>query len=429
VPALQRRVQTLGLLRAIVLIATLHPVAPVWGRVAAAPGADEPPETPTVAPTSPVTVRFLEPAPPGLVLGETRIRVEATTTPDARIVRVEIEADGALLSVFERPPYTLTWDAGSGFVKKTLRAVAVDSLGRRGEATLVTRPVYVGQYEEVRLVNVYATVRDRKGASVLNLNKDDFTILEDGVPQIPTHFTSAKVPLTIVLLIDASNSMNLGGKIELARKAAVEFADSVDAEDRLMVLSFNDDLQGLASASADRKEIKTAIEAIQARGGTALYDAIYRAADQLAGAEGRRVVVLLSDGRDQAFTDNEPGSLHLFEEALEKAHRSEVSVYTIGLGRHLDTELDLRHERSLKDILDQLARTSGGRSYYPERAGQLTEIYRHIAVDLKAQYALAYVSTNRVRDGKWRAITIRTRNQDLDVEARSGYYAPGPPGH
>jgi len=147
----------------------------------------------------------------------------------------------------------------------------------------VTRPIYVGQYEEVRLVNLYATVRDRKGASVLSLTRDDFTILEDGVPQVLTHFTSAKVPLTIVLLIDASNSMNLGGKIELARKAAVEFAESVDAEDRLMVLSFNDDLQGLTAASADRKAIKTAIEAIQARGGTALYDAIYRAADRLAG--------------------------------------------------------------------------------------------------------------------------------------------------
>jgi len=374
-------------------------------------------------------VRFVEPAPPGLVLGETRITVEASTGADARIARVEIEADGKLLSAFERPPYTLTWNAGTGFVRKTLRAVAIDTLGRRGEATLVTRPIYVGQYEEVRLVNLYVTVRDRRGASVLNLTRDDFLLREDGVPQTLTHFTSAKVPLTIDLLVDASNSMNLGGKIDMARKAAVEFLESVDPEDRLMILSFNDDLQGLAVPSGDRKTLKAAIEAIEARGGTALYDALYTAADRLAGAEGRRVVVLLSDGRDQAFTDNEPGSLHLFEEALEKARRSEVAIYAIGLGRHLDTELDLRHERSLKDILDQLARTSGGRSYYPERGGQLAGIYRQIAVDLKAQYALAYVSTNTARDGTWRTISVRTRNPELDVEARSGYYAPGPPGH
>ena len=426
-PALQRRVHTLGLSGAIVLIAALLP-APPAGPLAAPP-ADAPQPSPAPSPASPVRVRFIEPGPPGLVLGQTRITVEAATSDDARIARVEIYADGTLLSVLERPPYTLTWDAGSGFIRKTLRAVAIDTLGRRGEATLVTRPVYIGQYEEVRLVNVYVTVRDRKGAPVLNLTRDDFTLLEDGVPQVLTHFTSAKVPLTLDLLVDASNSMNLGGKIELARKAAIEFMESVDPEDRLMVLSFNDDLQGLADPSADRKAIRDAIEGIQARGGTALYDALYRAADRLAGVEGRRVVVLLSDGRDQAFTDNEPGSLHLFEEALEKARRSEVAIYAIGLGRHLDTELDLRHERSLKDILDQLARTSGGRSYYPERGGQLSGIYRQIAADLKAQYALAYVSSNPARDGTWRSITVRTRNPGLDVEARSGYYAPGPPGH
>jgi Ca-activated chloride channel family protein len=375
-----------------------------------------------------VTVRFLEPLPPGLILGQTRIAVEATTAPDARIARVEIYAEGALLTVLERPPYALTWDAGSGFVKKTLRAVAVDTLGRRGEATLVTRPIYVGQYEEVRLVNIYATVRDRKGNPVLNLTRDDFILMEDGVRQTLTHFTSAKVPLTITLLIDASNSMNLGGKIDLARKGAVDFAESIDPEDRLMVLSFNDDLQGPDAPIEDRSAIKARIESIQARGGTALYDALYRAADRLAGVEGRRVIVLLSDGRDQALTDNEPGSLHLFEESLERAHRSEVAVYAIGLGRHLDHELDLRHERSLQEILDTLARTSGGRSYYPERAGQLSGIYRQIAADLKTQYALAYVSSNRARDGRWRAITLRTKSPDLEVEARAGYYAPGPPG-
>src|SRR3989449_4713233 len=403
----------MGLLRPVVLIAAFLVTA-------AAPQS-------TPGPAGPVAVRFRDPPPPGLILGPTRITVDATTSPDARIVRVEISAAGALLSAFERPPFTVTWDAGSGFVRVTLRAVATDSLGRQGEATLVAHPLHVGQYEEVRLVNVYATVRDRKGNPVLNLSRDDFTLLEDGVPQTLPHFSSAKVPLTIALLIDASNSMNLGGKIELARKAAVDFAESVDPEDRLMVLSFDDQLEGPDVPMADRSAIKTRIEAIRARGGTALYAAVYRAAERLAGVEGRRVIVLLSDGRDQALTDNEPGSLHLFEEALERAHRSEVSVYAIGLGRHLDTELDLRHERSLMDILDTLARTSGGRSYYPERAGQLSGIYKQIAADLKAQYTLAYSSTHRARDGAWRAISLKVQDPDLEVQARAGYYAPGTP--
>ncbi len=403
----------MGLLRPVVLIAALLAAA---AAPQTAPG-----------PVGPVAVRFVEPAPPGLILGPTRITVDATTSPDARIVRVEIDADGALLSAFERPPFTVTWDAGSGFVRVTLRAVATDSLGRQGEATLVARPLHVGQYEEVRLVNVYATVRDRRGVPVLDLTRDDFILLEDGTPQTLTHFTSAKVPITIALLVDASNSMNLGGKIQLARKAAEEFVGSMDPEDRLMILSFNDDVQGSLEPIADRGPVKKAIDAIEARGGTALYDALYRTADRLAGLDGRRVIVLLSDGRDQALTDNEPGSLHLYEEALEKAHRSEVAVYAIGLGPHLDTEMDLRHERSLKEILDMLARTTGGRSYYPERPGQLSGVYRQIAADLKAQYALGYTPANRARDGRWRAIGLRTKNPELEVQARTGYYAPASP--
>ena len=104
-----------------------------------------------------------------------------------------------------------------------------------------------------------------------------------------------------------------------------------------------------------------------------------------------------------------------------------MAVYAIGLGPHLDTEMDLRHERSLKEILDVLARSTGGRSYYPERPGQLSGVYRQIAADLKAQYALGYTPSNRARDGRWRSIILRTKNPGLEVQARSGYYAPASP--
>ncbi len=415
--------QRLGLSGAGLLTAALLGMTPA---AEVAPGA-APAPSPAGNPT-PVKVRFAEPAPPGLILGPTRIVVEAATADGARIDNVAIYADGNLITILERPPYAVTWDAGSRFGERVLRAVATDSSGRVGEAVLRARPLYVGQYEEVRLVTLYAAVRDRRGQPVLTLGRDDFVLLEDGVPQTLSHFTSAVVPLTVALLLDASNSMNLGGKIDLAKKAAEEFVDSIDPADRLSVVYFNDEVAGLKEPVADRRRLKEAIAAIQARGGTALYDAIYRTADQLSGAEGRRAIVLLSDGRDQSFTDNEPGSLHLFEEALEEAHRSEVALYTIGLGAHLENELDLARVRSLRDILERMARETGGRSYFPERAGQLSGIYRQIAADLKQQYALAYVSTNRTRDGRWRSITLRTRQPGLEVQSRAGYYAPGAPG-
>jgi VWFA-related protein len=371
-----------------------------------------------------VEVRFVEPQ--GLIQGVTRITVDAATAPPARITQVAIYVDDALLTILETPPYTLTWDAGSRFHRKMLRAVATDSDGRTAQAVLETRPLLIGQYEEVRLVNVYAIVRDRKNRPVLDLQQDDFVLYEDGIRQTVSHFTSARVPLTVALLIDASNSMNQSGKLELARKAAADFARAADRDDQLLVLHFNDDLRGSSEPISDRRQIEDSIEAIRAEGGTALYDAIYRTSALLAGHEGRRAIVLLSDGRDQALTENEPGSLHLFEEALENAHRSEAAVYAVGLGRRLDQELDLQRRRSLKDILETFARETGGRAYFPERAGELSGIYKEIASDLKQQYGLGYTSDNGARDGRWRSITLEVRDPEMEVQARSGYYAPDP---
>ena len=412
-PALRRARGSLGLPGARLLRAVAALLAA--GALAAAPGGE-----------GPVRVRFVEPGSPALILGDTRLTVEATTAPDSRIVRVEIFVDDRLLSVFERPPYTLTFDAGTRFAARRLRAVAHDAAGRSAETVLVARPLYVGHYEEVRLVTVVATVRDAKGRPILDLERADFTLLEDGAPQAITHFTPARSPLAAALLIDASNSMNLDGRIEFARRGAEAFADAADTGDRLVVLHFNDTLHGGPGPLPDRRAVREAIAAIRAEGGTALYDALFRTAGLLADQDGRRVIVLLSDGRDQALTDNEPGSLHLFEEALREAHRRDVAVYAIGLGRHLESELDLRGARSLREILDTLARETGGRAYYPERPGQVAAVYRQIAADLKHPYTLGYSPSNRDRDGAWRSIDVRVARPGAAIEARRGYYAPAP---
>ena len=430
-PALRSVRVAMGLLRPRLLIAAALLVATVIAAglaAAARPATDDEPggASPDAVPApSPVHVRFVEPAPPGVVLGETRLTVEAKTDDGTPIVRVEIEVDGRSISVLTKPPYTLTWNAGSRFHRRVLRAVATDARGRTGETILEVRPLLIGQYEEVRLVTLYATPRDAKGRPLLDLTRDDFTLLEDDAPQAISHFSPARKPLTIALLIDASNSMSLGGRIDLARKAAADFVDRVEPGDRVAALHFNDRLHG-DLAPVDRARAKAAIAAVRASGGTALYDAIVRTAEGLAGTEGRRVIVLLSDGRDQALDANEPGSLFLFEEALEKAHRAEATVYAIGLGRRLEREMDLAGRRSVKEILDTLAGETGGRAWYPERPGDLSGVYRQIVEDLRHQYALGYSSTNRAHDGAWRRITVRARGA-IEVQARRGYYAPAAP--
>jgi VWFA-related protein len=376
--------------------------------------------------TSPVKVRFVDPSGPALLAGPVRITVDAQTSDDARIVRVSLYIDGALLSVLESAPLTLTWDAGrtAGTIH-TLKAVAEDSAGRQGEAVLTTRPLAAAQYEDVRLVTVYASVRDAHGKPVLDLPRQAFTLKEDGVVQSISTFAPARVPITVALLVDTSASMRLGGRIDLARRGAIAFVDAMSADDRLLVMHFDDRLYGGDAPVADRKQAKEQLQAITPGGGTALYDALYTAAERLTGIEGRRAIVLLSDGRDQALSDNEPGSLHIFEEALERVQRSDAAVYAIGLGRRLDQEMDLEQRRSLKDMLDMLARQTGGRSYFPEHPGVLEQVYRQIAADLKDQYLLAYASSNTAHDGKWRSIAVAVSDPALKVVARAGYFAPG----
>ncbi|HUD70364.1 MAG TPA: VWA domain-containing protein [Dongiaceae bacterium] len=415
----------LAVLAAIASPAGSAPPSPAAATLGAAtPATTDPSQAPPAA--GPILVRFVEPAPPALLQGPTRILIAASTTDGVPIATVTLYADDALLTRFEKEPYAVRWDAGTRFGLHRLRAVAVDTQGRSAEAILETRRIPLGQVEEVRLVNVYASVRDARGRPALDLTRDDFKVMEDGVPQTVTHFSNARAPITIALLVDASSSMRLDDRIERAREGADEFVQAVEPDDRLLVRWFDDTVHGDPQPVSDRRAARGSLRAITPGGGTALYDALYSTATGLLAADGRRAIVLLSDGRDQALEENEPGSLHLFEEALERAHHSEAAIYAIGLGRHLDREMDLTGTRSVREILETFARQTGGRAWFPERAADVAEIYRQVAADLRQQYTLAYVSTNPARDGRWRRIDVTTGRPDLSIRARSGYYAPGP---
>ena len=439
-PALQRRVARVGLLRARLLIAAGGSAAILLAAAGSAGEAgDPPPAAPATEPAHgpspdpapeppaahPVAVRFVEPAPPGLLQGPTRITIAASTTDGVPIASVTLYADGAILTRFEKEPYTVRWDAGAKFGRHRLRAVAVDARGRSAEATLETRLVPLGQVEEVRLVNVYATARDAKGRPAIDLERGDFRVLEDGVPQTITHFSGARAPITIALLVDASGSMRLDDRMTRAREGADQFVQAVEPEDRLIVRWFDDTVHGDPKPVSDRRAARESLRGIAPGGGTALYDALFATARGLLELDGRRAIVLLSDGRDQALAENEPGSLHLFEEALETAHRSEAAIYAIGLGRHLEREMDLTGTRSVREILETFARQTGGRAWFPERAADVAEVYRQVAADLRQQYTLAYVSTNPARDGRWRRIDVTVGRPGTTVRARAGYYAPG----
>ena len=135
------------------------------------------------------------------------------------------------------------------------------------------------------------------------------------------------------------------------------------------------------------------------------------------------MLILLSDGRDEAANGLEPGSLHTLSEALDKALRNEVMIFAIGFGRDLDQQFDFYERTTLAEILSRLAESTGGRVLFPKRTGALRSAFEEVAVHLRHQYSIAYSPDNESKDGAWREIRLRTRQPELEVVTRKGYYA------
>jgi len=380
-------------------------------------------------------IAFLSPRHLATAIGQTTIELEVTPPAGVEVVRVELQVDGKALRALSAPPWSTAWDAGDGSRGHDLVAVARLSDGTSARASIHTSPLRINQVEEVGLVNLYAIVRSASGAYVSDLDVDAFEVYEDGVRQTIRRFSSERKPLNVGIVLDTSLSMGRGGKLDSARKAALGFLEELAPEDRGMVVTFADDVRVAQDVTSDPALLAQAIEATEARGGTALYDAVWRSSKKLQSFEGRRVLVLLSDGRDEAANGFEPGSLHTRHEAQEQALRSEVMVFSIGLGHDLAHQYPSMWERprngsgpgdSLARILRDLAETTGGRALFSPGVRTLRRSFRDVAEDLRHQYTLAYVSTNRADDGTWRRIEVRIPGRrDLDVITRKGYFARG----
>ena len=272
--------------------------------------------------------------------------------------------------------------------------------------------------ERVSLVNVYATVRDKRGEFVRDLAPGDFEIFEDGVAQSITHFAVEDLPLNVVLLVDTSGSMS-SKKLDTAQKAAKRFLRTLEfPRDRAMVVAITDRPEIVQGWSSDIELLSGVIGGLEASGTTALYDSILVGVDELRGLDGRRVIILLSDGLDR------PGSTVTFDYALEQAKRASVMIYSIGLGRFLWAAYDMMGERSAQQLLTRLAEETGGAPFFATRAGQLKRAYIQVAEELEHQYGLGYVSTNLARDGAWRKIRLSVDGGRGTAYHRPGYYAP-----
>lgn len=388
--------------------------------------------TPTAGPS----LEFTSPRRLSTVVGPAVATLSVEPTAGASVVSIAFSVDGQPVASKSSPPWTFAWDAGDGAAHR-LSAVAKFTDGTEGRASVETSRLIVNETEEVAVVNVYAIARTAKGGYVTDLTAKDFAVLENERPQTVDRFSAERRPLRIAIVLDTSFSME-GDKLKSAIASAVEFLNIIQPGDEGLVISFSDDVRVVQDLTSNKAEMEAAIRKVEAKGGTSLYDAIFKASERLAEFEGRRVMVVLSDGRDEADNGLEPGSLHTLEEAQDRAVRNEVMVFAIGLGRSLARDakalrenptaraedMDFFGRKPLVTILDSMAQTTGGTAVFSPGASQLRRSFEQVADDLRHQYALAYRSDDKRHDGAWRAIKVVVSRPGVSVTNRKGYYAP-----
>jgi Ca-activated chloride channel homolog len=281
-------------------------------------------------------------------------------------------------------------------------------------ATGQDRPVFSS---EADLVVLHVNVKDRQGAYVAGLKEDAFSILEDGRAQTIQLFTREDAPVTVGLLIDSSGSMQPNRARVIA--AATAFAAASHPQDELFALAFNETVTAaLPSAqpfTGDVRVLRDALtRAIDARGRTGLFDALSAGLDYLArGRQERKVLVVVSDGGDNA-------SRATFEEILTKTQASNAVIYTVAIVDPVERDTNPK-------LLRRIAQASGGEAFEPKGVGDITEVLRHIAADIRHTYTIGYVSTNTTRDGAFRRLRVTVAapasRQRLGVRTRGGYLA------
>ena len=268
----------------------------------------------------------------------------------------------------------------------------------------------------VKLVNVFVTVTDENGAPVADLKKENFQELEDGKPQTNSVFDrESALPLSIVLDVDTSLSTRKDLPLELS--AARRFAHAIlRPVDGLCLYEFSEVVNEIVPFTADLKMIDRGIEQVRPGAATALYDALYLGAQALESRQGRKVIVVITDGGDTVSRVD-------YKAALRAAQEAEALVYSIIV---VPIEASAGRDTGGEHALIQLSEDTGGKYFYATSVPDLSDAFQKISDELRTQYLLAYYPSQRFSDSSFRRITVKVDAPAMDgkfvVRHRTGYY-------
>ena len=274
---------------------------------------------------------------------------------------------------------------------------------------------------EIEVINLTVSVTDSRSRYVTDLKNDDFSVFEDGIKQDLSIFRHEDIPISLALVLDTSASMD--EKLGQAQQAAVRFVKTLRPQDNAEVMQFNDRTTVLQEFTAEHQRLEEAIKRTEASGPTALHNALYVALKDLnklkkAGELRRRAIVLLSDGEDTA-------SLVSDDQVVELARKTEINIYSVSLRPNRPSDRTRLGFSQAAHLLTALAQETGGQVHFPNSLSELDTVYDRIAEELRTQYNLGYVSSNKRRDGKWRRIVVRIpEREDVQIRHKIGYYGP-----
>jgi Ca-activated chloride channel family protein len=262
-----------------------------------------------------------------------------------------------------------------------------------------------------KMVPIYATVTDPQGALVPNLARDDFEVLDNNVRQDIVVFENQPQPFTAVVMLDSSGSMT--NSLKLVNAGAEQFLIRLMPQDKAQVGAFNDKIEFSGTFTSDRDELVAALRELDFGNSTRLYDAVDQSLDRLTGIEGRRVIVVLTDGEDTASKTGQG-------DVLSRALADEVMIYGIGLESNYFN--GMRQVRTNPDkVVRRLAEETGGGYYLLKETVDLNSTFTRIAQELRSQYVLGFSPT--VLDGKVHKLAVNVKRPGMKARARKSYVA------
>ena len=353
-------------------------------------------------------------SPLGRTGNATKLRIVAQVhvPPNRALSTVNFFVDGVLVGTAAAGPYSaVDWTDENPFERREIVVQAADDQGHLIRDSVQLPPFEVADETEVRSVLLEAGVYDKAGHYVSQLLPSAFSVEENNIPQKIDLVAREVLPLNLVLLVD--NSQSMSRRMDFVRLAAGRLAATLRPQDRVVVVPFNAHVGRITGPTNDGPTIANAIAGMHAEGGTAFLDALLESVALLKGAEGRRAVILITDGYDENSTIT-------VDEVLTSAQEAQVTIYVVGIGGMAG--ISLKGE----DMLKRVASETGGRVFFPPREPDLVAVAASVASDVHNRYLITYTPADQTKDGTWRQVSV-TVTDDYRVRTRAGYFAPAPP--